>query len=64
MRQIARGRTVLVIAHRLSTVRSADRIMTIDRGRLVEDGTHDQLIETGGRYANLYRLQAGLHDVR
>jgi subfamily B ATP-binding cassette protein HlyB/CyaB len=64
MRQIARGRTVLVIAHRLSTVRSADRIMTIDRGRLVEDGTHDQLIETGGRYANLYRLQAGLHDAR
>jgi subfamily B ATP-binding cassette protein HlyB/CyaB len=64
MRQIARGRTVLIIAHRLSTVRSVDRIMTIDRGRLVEDGTHDELIETGGRYANLYRLQAGLHDVR
>jgi len=60
MRQIARGRTVLIIAHRLSTVRSADRIMTIDRGRLVENGTHDELIETGGRYANLYRLQAGL----
>jgi subfamily B ATP-binding cassette protein HlyB/CyaB len=64
MRQIARGRTVLIIAHRLSTVRRADRIMTIDHGRLVEDGTHDELIETGGRYANLYRLQAGLHDVR
>jgi ATP-binding cassette, subfamily B, bacterial HlyB/CyaB len=41
-------------------VRSTDRILTIDRGRLVENGTHDQLIETGGRYANLYRLQAGL----
>jgi len=64
MAQIARGRTVLVIAHRLSTVRSADRIITFERGRLVEDGTHDELIRTGGRYATLYRLQAGLHGVR
>ncbi len=39
--QIAQGRTVLVIAHRLSTVRSADRIVTIERGRLVEDGIHE-----------------------
>jgi len=64
MAQIARGRTVFVIAHRLSTVRSADRIITFERGRLVEDGTHDELIRTGGRYATLYRLQAGLHGVR
>jgi subfamily B ATP-binding cassette protein HlyB/CyaB len=64
MAQIARGRTVFVIAHRLSTVRGADRIITLDRGRLVEDGTHDELIRTGGRYATLYRLQAGLHGVR
>jgi ATP-binding cassette, subfamily B, bacterial HlyB/CyaB len=63
MRRIARGRTVLVIAHRLSTVRRADRIVTLERGRLVEDGSHDALIRTGGRYANLYRLQAGLHEV-
>jgi subfamily B ATP-binding cassette protein HlyB/CyaB len=41
MKEIARSRTVLVIAHRLSTVRETDRIITIDRGRLVEDGTHD-----------------------
>jgi subfamily B ATP-binding cassette protein HlyB/CyaB len=64
MAQIAKGRTVFIIAHRLSTVRRTDRIITIDRGRLVEDGTHDQLINTGGRYASLHRLQAGIHEVR
>jgi len=63
MRRIAQGRTVLVIAHRLSTVRRADRIITIEKGRIVEDGTHDQLIGTGGRYASLHRLQGGLHEV-
>jgi subfamily B ATP-binding cassette protein HlyB/CyaB len=63
MRNIARGRTVLVIAHRLSTVRRADRIITIERGRVVEDGSHDELIGTGGRYATLHRLQGGLHEV-
>jgi subfamily B ATP-binding cassette protein HlyB/CyaB len=64
MARIAKGRTVFVIAHRLSTVRRADRIMTIDRGRLVEDGTHEELVNTGGRYASLHRLQAGIHEVR
>ena len=64
MSQIASGRTVFIIAHRLSTVRFADRILTLDRGRLVEDGTHDDLIRTGGRYANLYRLQSGIHEIR
>ncbi len=63
MKEIAKGRTVLVIAHRLSTVRTADRIFTLERGRLVEDGTHDALIKTGGRYAALHRLQGGLHEV-
>ena len=63
MQQIAEGRTVLVIAHRLSTVRAADRIVTLDRGRLVEDGSHDTLIKTGGRYASLHRLQGGFHEV-
>jgi subfamily B ATP-binding cassette protein HlyB/CyaB len=64
MALIARGRTVFVIAHRLSALRLADRIITIERGRLIEDGTHDDLIKTGGRYATLYRLQAGLHEIR
>jgi subfamily B ATP-binding cassette protein HlyB/CyaB len=62
MRSIVRGRTVLIIAHRLSTVRSADRILTLDHGRLVEDGSHDDLIRKGGRYAALHRIQAGLHE--
>jgi subfamily B ATP-binding cassette protein HlyB/CyaB len=63
MNAIARGRTVIIVAHRLSTVRRTDRILTIDRGRVVEDGTHDELIRTGGRYATLYRLQSGIHEV-
>jgi ATP-binding cassette, subfamily B, bacterial HlyB/CyaB len=63
MKEIASGRTVLIIAHRLSTVRGADRIFTLERGRLVEDGTHDGLIKTGGRYAALHRLQGGIYEV-
>jgi ATP-binding cassette, subfamily B, bacterial HlyB/CyaB len=63
MQRIAKGRTVFIIAHRLSTVRTTDRIMTIERGRLVEDGSHDELIRTGGRYASVYRLQSGIHEV-
>ena len=62
MAAIAKGRTVLIIAHRLSTVRSAHRILTIDKGRLVEDGTHDDLIKTKGRYATLHRIQAGVYE--
>src|SRR5262249_884436 len=64
MREIAKGRTVFIIAHRLSMVRGSDRIITIERGRLVEDGTHDELVRIGGRYAALYRMQAGIHEVR
>jgi len=63
MKEITSGRTVLIIAHRLSTVRMADRIITVERGRIVEDGSHDQLVRTGGRYATLHRMQAGIHDV-
>ncbi|HVJ35439.1 MAG TPA: type I secretion system permease/ATPase [Terriglobia bacterium] len=59
MRQICQGRTVLTIAHRLSSVRHCDRIITIEQGRIVEDGTHDDLLRSGGRYATLYKVQAG-----
>jgi subfamily B ATP-binding cassette protein HlyB/CyaB len=58
MAQISRSRTVLIIAHRLSTLRMADRIITIESGRLIEDGSHENLIKTGGRYAALHRLQS------
>ncbi|WP_442894340.1 type I secretion system permease/ATPase [Bradyrhizobium sp. AZCC 1693] len=64
MKRIAAGRTVFVIAHRLSTVRNANRIITLEHGRIVEDGSHDELIHSNGRYANLHYLQAGIHDVR
>jgi subfamily B ATP-binding cassette protein HlyB/CyaB len=59
MRLICRGRTVLIIAHRLSTVRHCDRIVTVEQGRVIEDGPHDELIRSGGRYAALHRVQSG-----
>jgi len=52
-----RNRTSFVIAHRLSTVRRADLIVVIERGRIVESGTHEALLARGGAYAKLYELQ-------
>jgi ATP-binding cassette, subfamily B, bacterial len=51
------GRTSIVIAHRLSTILAADLILTMDRGRIVERGTHSQLLVQGGLYAHLYETQ-------
>ena len=59
LRQIVRGRTVFIIAHRLSAVRHADRIITLERGRIIEQGTHEELLRSGGRYATLHNMQAG-----
>jgi ATP-binding cassette, subfamily B, bacterial HlyB/CyaB len=62
MRAICKGRTVVIIAHRLAALRYADRILTIENGRLVEDGTHKELLVHGGRYATLHRLQSGMDE--
>ena len=58
LQEIAAGATTLLIAHRFSTVRMADRIIVIKQGKIIEDGTHEALIAAGGTYAHLFRLQA------
>lgn len=61
LRELLAGRTVLFISHRLSTVRSADRIYVLHDGEIIEHGTHDELIALGGRYAELFNLQAAAY---
>lgn len=60
LKAMAQGRTVLIIAHRLSAIRQCDRIIALERGRIVETGSHDQLLALGGRYADLHRRQMGV----
>ncbi len=56
---VSKGRTTIIIAHRLSTIRSADRIHVLEAGRVTESGTHDELTQSGGLYAALWRVQTG-----
>ncbi|MFS0865800.1 ABC transporter ATP-binding protein [Microbacterium sp. 179-B 1A2 NHS] len=60
LNRLMKGRTTLVVAHRLSTVRQADTIVVLERGQIVERGSHDELVALGGRYAQLHLTQAGL----
>lgn len=62
LENLTRGRTTLVIAHRLSTVRRANRIIVLDQGKIVEEGTHDHLLAMGGVYERLHRLQFSSDD--
>ena len=57
LEELMKGRTAIIIAHRLSTIRQADRIVSFHKGRVVEQGTHEQLLEAGGLYARLHELQ-------
>jgi ATP-binding cassette subfamily B protein len=63
LHEVLRGRSALIISHRFSTVRTADRIYVLDHGRVVEHGSHDDLVALGGQYAELFHLQASAYSV-
>ena len=60
LERLARGRTTIIIAHRLSTIKHADEIATVEHGRVVERGTHDELVASHGRYWQIYSKQLGM----
>ena len=60
MKDICKNRTAIIIAHRLSTIRNADKIFVLDQGRVLENGTHDELILKNGLYKKLWDVQTGI----
>jgi ATP-binding cassette subfamily B protein len=63
VRELFEGRSVLLISHRLASIRMADYIYVLEAGRIVEEGTHDDLMRQGGHYAVMFRLQAATYGV-
>ena len=63
LRTLAQDRTVLIITHRLASVRHADRIYVLNHGAVIEQGTHAELLDLGGQYAELYTLQASQYEL-
>ena len=61
VRRLEQGRALVLISHRFSTVREADRIYVLDKGRIIEHGTHAELMDLGGRYAELFEMQASAY---
>ena len=60
--ELAKGRTTLIVAHRLSTIRSASRILVIDDNHISEEGSHEELLAKGGEYARLWQAQQAVRD--
>ena len=60
--KVSIDRTAIIIAHRLSTVRQADRILVLDNGDVIEDGTHEELVQLEGAYARMWAVQTGIID--
>ena len=64
MKKVSAGRTTFVVAHRLSTIRDADRILVLSEGRIVEDGSHSSLVRAGGLYQRLFEAQSDSVDAK
>ena len=62
--KLSENRTAVIIAHRISTIRNADRIIVLENGKIIEDGSHDELIAQNGQYSTIWNIQIGARMVR